>query len=303
VIGGLVEPAKADEAANKAYVDGRVRRGDTKQDLPVIEPEPNLPDTRPIVVGPGDPGYSRPVIPWLRPDQTACDPEHAEDAIAIASNVLYVLSGRKYAGLRRVIEEYVGDGCGGQTIRVSATHTVGIGGSSSYDTTFGPRRLWLRGRPVWAVYSIERIDSGDLVEPGHYAVFDHRGIEATGCGCECWDICCGLRVDYAYGMPPPAAGIWAVKALAEQICLSMSGSSDCRLPERVTSVSRQGVSYSILDPQDFLDKGRTGIYAVDLFLEISNPDRARLPARVFNPDWPRGRRQTGPVGTYKQPRR
>ena len=250
---------------------------------PQAEPEPT------------SPFFGLPTAGWLTADQLKCDPEYAEDAIAIASNVLYVLSGRKYPGLRRITEEYMGQGCGGQSIRVSATHTIDIPNSARSYRSDGPRRLWLRGRPVWQVYSLERIDTGECVEPGHFAVFDHRGIEATDCGCYCWDICCGLRVSYSYGAVPPAAGIWAAKTLAEQICLGMGGSAECRLPERVTSVSRQGVSYSILDPQDFLDKGRTGLYAVDLFLETANPDRAKLPARVFNPDWPRGRRRTGAV--------
>jgi len=242
---------------------------------------------------PTSPFFGLPTAGWVEVDQINCDPQFAEDAIAIASTVLYQLSGRKYPGLRRITEEYVGEGCGGQSIRVSATHSIDIPGAArSYDVT-STDRLWLRGRPVWQVYSVERIDTEERIEPGHYAVFDHRGIETTGCGCGCWDICCGLRISYSYGAVPPASGIWAAKALAEQICLSMQGSAECRLPERVTSVSRQGISYSILDPQDFLRDGRTGIYAVDLFLASVNPDRARLPARVFNPDWPRGRRRTG----------
>jgi hypothetical protein len=42
-----------------------------------------------------------------------------------------------------------------------------------------------------------------------------------------------------------------------------------------------------LDPQDFLADGRTGIYAVDLFLKTHNPAQAVRPARVFTPDRPR----------------
>ena len=49
------------------------------------------------------------------------------------------------------------------------------------------------------------------------------------------------------------------------------------------------MSWTLLDPQDFLDKGRTGIYQVDLFLRTVNPDGARLRARVFSPDIPRGK--------------
>ena len=65
--------------------------------------------------------------------------------------------------------------------------------------------------------------------------------------------------------------------------------TSARCPQRVTQVSRQGMSWTLLDPQDFLDKGRTGIYQVDLFLSTVNPRRRRLRSRVFSPDVPRGK--------------
>jgi hypothetical protein len=65
---------------------------------------------------------------------------------------------------------------------------------------------------------------------------------------------------------------------------------DCALPDRVTSVSRQGVSYTILDNQDFLENFRTGIYVIDLFLKTANPAKALAPSKVFSPDIPRARR-------------
>lgn len=67
---------------------------------------------------------------------------------------------------------------------------------------------------------------------------------------------------------------------------------DCQLPQRITSVSRQGVSYTILDSQEFIDDLRTGLYVVDMFLKSVNPDKARAKARVFTPDVPRARRYT-----------
>ena len=66
-----------------------------------------------------------------------------------------------------------------------------------------------------------------------------------------------------------------------------SRGGDCSLPERVTSVSRQGMSWTLLDPQDFLESGRTGIYEIDLMLASLNPARALARPRVFSPDLPR----------------
>jgi hypothetical protein len=84
----------------------------------------------------------------------------------------------------------------------------------------------------------------------------------------------------------------AARTLAIEFAKLWAGDEDCALPQRVTSISRQGVSYTLLDSQDFIDDVRTGLYAVDLFLKTSNPDKARARARVFTPDVPRARRYT-----------
>jgi hypothetical protein len=84
-------------------------------------------------------------------------------------------------------------------------------------------------------------------------------------------------------------GQMAARTLAIEFCKMWAG-EDCELPQRVTSISRQGVSYTILDPQDFVQEGRTGLYMVDMFLKSVNPDKARNRARVFSPDTSRARR-------------
>jgi hypothetical protein len=84
----------------------------------------------------------------------------------------------------------------------------------------------------------------------------------------------------------------AARTLAIELAKLWAGDDTCALPERVTSISRQGVTYTVLDNQDFIDDLKTGVYAVDLFLKSSNPDRARAKARVFSPDTPRARRST-----------
>ena len=84
----------------------------------------------------------------------------------------------------------------------------------------------------------------------------------------------------------------AARTLAMEFAKLWAGDDDCALPQRITSISRQGVSYTLLDSQDFIDDVRTGLYAVDLFLKTSNPDKARNRSRVFSPDVPRARRST-----------
>ena len=50
----------------------------------------------------------------------------------------------------------------------------------------------------------------------------------------------------------------------------MSQGKPCALPDNITSVSRQGVSWSIADVQIYIDKGLTGINAVDQWISRYN---------------------------------
>jgi hypothetical protein len=128
--------------------------------------------------------------------------------------------------------------------------------------------------------------SGQIVDPDLYYVAEHTSLIAYK-GTP-WPPG-NLEVTYSYGTPPPAAGRLAAKILATEFINYWDG-NDCALPDRVTSISRQGVSYTVLDNQDFLENMRTGIYAVDLFLKTANPTGALAPSRVFSADIPRARR-------------
>ena len=99
-----------------------------------------------------------------------------------------------------------------------------------------------------------------------------------------------ITVNYTYGAPPPLQIGWAIEVYAKQLLLAMQGSNDCRLPRRVTNISRQGVSMTILDPLEFLEKGLTGLPEVDQVISMFNPGKAKRPARVYSVDSPPARR-------------
>lgn len=90
-------------------------------------------------------------------------------------------------------------------------------------------------------------------------------------------------VSWRFGRPWGPDGQAAVSKFACELLRADSG-EDCQLPDRITSISRAGSTITLLDPMDFLDKGRTGIYLVDQFLGASNPRRSMRPARVFRAD-------------------
>lgn len=96
-----------------------------------------------------------------------------------------------------------------------------------------------------------------------------------------------LRVTYTFGSTVTKAAEQAVLHLARQLWLECHPEEgECELPERVTSVNREGLSYTIFDPMTFLDQGRTGIPKIDIWLASVNPSRAKRPARVYTPDAP-----------------
>ena len=229
------------------------------------------------------------------------DHEYAYEAVKVASQLLWSMSGRKYGGITTVSEKYV---CASRAYRLGASsrnYTPELVGGDMYNIPFDEfddyaelttdgmspsTRLRLRGRPVIKIDSV-RDRTGKIVDPSNYYLVDHSTLQARSG--TAWAPC-NIEVTYTYGSPPPTTGKAAARILATEFIKLWSGDDDCALPQRVTSISRQGVSYTVLDNQDFIDELRTGLYVVDLFLKSSNPDKARAKARVFSPDVPRARR-------------
>ena len=242
---------------------------------------------------------------WITPEELGvyAESEFAYEAAKAASNLLWSMSGRKYSGVTTVTERYV---CAtlsyryGPSVRnnkaelvLGDVYNIPYTDMDSYTavTTDGlspQSRIRLRGRPITKIHTI-RNRNGAVIDPTSYYLVDHSTIQATA-GSR-WTPC-DIEITYTYGIEPPTMGKMAARTLAMEFCKLWNGDDDCILPQRVTSVSRQGVSYTILDSQDFIAELRTGLYAVDLFLKSVNPDSARAKARVFTPDVPRGRRYT-----------
>jgi len=83
-------------------------------------------------------------------------------------------------------------------------------------------------------------------------------------------------ISFKWGSRPPEDAQMACAMLAGELALAGVGATGCTLPERVQTVTRQGITFALLDPQTFLDAGRTGIYLIDLWLasmgKESGPD-------------------------------
>jgi hypothetical protein len=242
---------------------------------------------------------------WIQPEEMGdySYTEYTEEAARVASYLLWAMSGRKYTGETIVTERYT---CTLRNNRlgpsIKTNSPVLFGGdvfnipSGDYDeyselTADGmspDSRIKLRGRPVTKIHSI-RNRTGEILDPSSYYLVDHSTIHIKA-GTP-WTPC-NTEVTYSYGTPVPVSGKMAARKLAIEFARLWSGDEMCELPQRVTSVSRQGVSYTILDNQEFIDELRTGLYEIDLFLKVTNPDNARRKSKVFSVDTPRARKYT-----------
>lgn len=242
---------------------------------------------------------------WIQPSELGsyANTEYAQEACETASFLLWAMSGRKYTGEVTVTERYV---CAKRAYRLGPSsknyygvliagevYNIPITDFQEYaelvsDGLSPESRIRLRGRPVTKIHTVRTRD-GRILDPSSYYLVDHSTIQAAA-GVP-WTPC-NVEITYTYGSVIPASGKMAARTLAMEFAKLWAGDEDCALPQRVTSISRQGVSYTLLDSQDFIDDVRTGLYAVDLFLKTVNPDKARAKSRVFSPDVPRARRYT-----------
>lgn len=172
---------------------------------------------------------------------------HAEHA----TSLLYDLSGRAFAG----------EGT------VQASFVVGRRGYVKLND-------W---QPVRAIASatVDGEDASAALSPaGSYAIVDRTYAGKT------------LVLVLDVGQNPPTSGRRAAASLAAEMLrgdpgyATTSGADDVRLPFRVTSVTRQGVSYTYANPSDSTKEGLTGLYEVDLFLRAVNPGTSRTQPKV-----------------------
>jgi hypothetical protein len=208
-----------------------------------------------------------------------------------ASEILWMLAGR----------QWLGEGC----IEDATLRSVAGQGTWPYHKTWGdcgcwawaddlPSRLLFRDHipmpvsvrlprsPIGEILSVT-VD-GVLLASNEYALTRAGWLDRVG---DVWDTCAGTTVvRYTFGEPPPAGGRDSAVALAVELAKDQYGLDGCRLPKRTTSVQRQGVSITMADPADFLEKGKTGIMSVDLWLSAVNPQARPRRGGVWSPDVP-----------------
>lgn len=224
---------------------------------------------------------------WISASDTI-DPTgpYTESAVQYACFILYKLSGEKYNGLQTTTEVYTAD-----TSMSTLTQPAVVGGAMynfPRSASEGNRELRLRHTPVRSIQSINYL--GRTLDPSEFSLRNNSYVVQKNSMPWILNPVTELEVTYTHGTPPPAAGRRAAIRLANELILWDKGSGNCALPERISSVSKQGVSYTVMDPQEFISNGKVGIYEIDLFLAAANPTKAKKRPRVFLANGPRAER-------------
>lgn len=212
-----------------------------------------------------DPGFA--VGPFTTDWAGTADEEPAFDPVQVATGIMLSLLGWRWTWPARTVTEEYSVGSIPPAINLTGRPVSGVASVTSATGDPVPFKLvngfklMLGIQPVW-----NDISQLYLWEPCHCPSGPYT-------------------VVYTYGAMPPMAVRRAITVLADEIRKASCGDSDCRLPERVTSVSRQGLSWTLIDPQDFLDKGKTGIIEVDLVLVAYNSGKAQRRSRVWSPEF------------------
>jgi hypothetical protein len=207
------------------------------------------------------------------------------NAVAVATRVMLNLTGRRWTWpRRRVVEEYwVPEtvdtiNLSGRPVSavLSATawsSAAGWGDSQETALDFVMSDAFRLRLPRLAQYGYGWLGVPDRdMQGGVYPAFPAAWWRRRGSP---------VTVEYIYGNRPPYEVQQAIQQIAVELDRLFNG-AECALPQRVTSVSREGVNWTIIDPQQFLEKGRTGLYYPDLVISMYGGGKAR--ARSFSPE-------------------
>lgn len=135
------------------------------------------------------------------------------------------------------------------------------------------------------------IIDGATLAPSAYRIDNGRLLVRTDGNC--WPQCQDLNknpgvantwtVTGVFGRTVPDEALDAASILACEIGKAIAG-QPCRLPQRMQSLSRQGVTVQFPQVSSYLDRGLTGLNEVDQLVVQFNPHRLTQSPKVFSLD-------------------
>lgn len=93
-----------------------------------------------------------------------------------------------------------------------------------------------------------------------------------------------LTMKVTTGQPVPESLNIAAGVLALEIARALCKDSTCKLPQRIQTITREGVTVGFQDDFEGLEKGRTGIWLIDMAVASANQGAPKPPPSVLNPE-------------------
>lgn len=228
-------------------------------------------------------------------------------AIACATNLLYVLSGRQFRWGRSVVRpSALNSGWQFQNQLYPYSSMSGYGSAWGFAAGWAWTGIgmgwWQQGQdssecllqgPVRRINQV--MVDGAVLDPSQYAVYDERSLvrlldpQGQSSGAWPWEQNLMLplteggtwMVDYEWGTAAPPDGQMACLELAVELAHAMSGNDKTRFNPRVLSIATEGVSVQTGDAMTYIVKSLTGLPLCDLFLQAHNPDGRRRRRSLF----------------------
>lgn len=237
--------------------------------------------------------------PWPIVWPCACPagstPEQTDAATSAAEQILWGLTGRRL-GLCTVTEAYAAatsGECGSPWMTADRVWHNGPQSGSCCS-------IHLERLPVSSITSVTVM--GVVQDPSTYALSPGGRLRRIGA---CWPtgIECGqapITVTYRWGIPLTApdpdasptpivaAPLWGMAAtamgeVANELLRAMCGEA-CKLPSRLTSIVRQGVTMTFGSPEEYATNGMLGTPLADALIRQCNPSKHQQRSRVYSPD-------------------
>lgn len=230
------------------------------------------------------PWITRDALPAPLPTLPGGDAEW-DATIALASEVLWALSGRRWAGERTHTVEVVAPVAGdpfppGWSASWGPVHPVLIDGEVHNCGCTAAERVRL---PHDSVTEVEEVTvSGVPRDPGGYMLDGGHLRDLSGRG---WPTCPpGFTVRYRAGKPPPPGGKRAAGLLAREHARARMGDPSSVLLLNLVSRTRQAITETFIPAADLIERGMTGVPQVDSWLATVNPAKLTRRARAWSPD-------------------
>ena len=195
--------------------------------------------------------------------------------LALASDILWSASGRQWRNVSAIETVTLDQPEGACATGYGYAYQYGYWVPMGY-TPSGSLRVRLPRPDVTAITAVEIAGSA-------FSAYRRAGNYAVRTDGKPWPMVNTTLITYQFGRLRPKSASLPTIELASELGKALAR-KPCNLPARVTSVTRQGISFDMLESLEVLREGLTGLYAVDQWIQSVNRPRRPRVGQVYSPD-------------------